>query len=101
MGELIPMPVPCGPWQHVSMDFVSGFPPSRGWDCVLVVVHHHSKGVRLFPMKTSAKAEDVADVLLSGVVAVTGPLLSIHSDRGTTFTSDVLRAHFRRVRHRP
>jgi hypothetical protein len=73
------------------MDFLSGFPASRGWDCILVVVDYHSKGVRLFPMKKSATAEDVADELLGGVVAVTGPLLSIHSDRGTTFTSNVLR----------
>ncbi len=33
-------------------------------------------------------------MLLGRVVAVTGPLLSIHSDRGTTFTSDVLRRIF-------
>ena len=37
-GLLRPLPIPSRPWSHISMDFVSGLPPSEGNAVILVIV---------------------------------------------------------------
>ncbi len=37
-GLLQPLPIPEGPWESVSMDFMVSLPPSRGFDAIMVVV---------------------------------------------------------------
>ncbi|KAI3360676.1 hypothetical protein L3Q82_002542 [Scortum barcoo] len=42
-GLLQPLPVPRRPWSHVSLDFVTGLPPSHGHTAILTVVDRFSK----------------------------------------------------------
>ena len=46
-GKLESLPVPDGPWQEVSLDFITQLPSSyigtRAYDAVLVVVDHYTK----------------------------------------------------------
>ncbi len=42
-GLLQPLPIPEGPWESVSMDFMVSLPPSRGFDAIMVVVDRFSK----------------------------------------------------------
>jgi len=35
---LQPLPIPEGPWESVSMDFMVNLPPSRGFNAIMVVV---------------------------------------------------------------
>jgi len=35
---LQPLPIPEGPWESVSMDFMVSLPPSKGFDAIMVVV---------------------------------------------------------------
>jgi len=37
-GELHPLPIPDGPWESVSMDFIVELPPSQGYDTIFVCV---------------------------------------------------------------
>jgi len=41
-GTLRPLPVPAQPWQHISVDFVTGLPPSKGYDAICVFVDRSS-----------------------------------------------------------
>jgi hypothetical protein len=38
VGLLQPLPIPEGPWESVSMDFMVSLAPSRGFDAIIVVV---------------------------------------------------------------
>jgi hypothetical protein len=37
-GLLRPLPIPEGPWENVSMDFMVSLPPLKGFDVSMVVV---------------------------------------------------------------
>lgn len=39
-GLLSPLPVPKKAWDTISMDFISGLPPSSQYNCILVVIDH-------------------------------------------------------------
>ncbi len=49
-GLLQPLSVPSRPWSHISLDFVSGLPPSQGNTVVLTVVDRFSKATHFIPL---------------------------------------------------
>ncbi len=48
-GLLQPLPIPEGPWESVSMDFIVSLPPSRGFDAIMVVVDRFNKMAHFIP----------------------------------------------------
>jgi hypothetical protein len=56
VGLLQPLPIPEGPWESVSMDFMVSLPPSRGFDAIMVVVDRFSKMAHFIPTKDEATA---------------------------------------------
>ena len=42
-GKLRPNEVPERPWQHISVDFITKLPMSKGYDLILVVCDRFSK----------------------------------------------------------
>src|SRR4051812_2088832 len=63
-GLLQPLPVPDGPWQSISMDFVEGLPKSDGYSTILVVVDRFSKVAHFLPLKHPFSTTSVAKVFL-------------------------------------
>jgi hypothetical protein len=63
-GLLQPLPIPEGPWESVSMDFMVGLPPSRGFDAIMVVVDRFSKMAHFIPTKDEATAQEIGKVVL-------------------------------------
>ncbi len=51
VGLLQPLPIPEGPWESVSMDFMVSLPPSKGFDAIMVVVDRFSKMAHFIPTK--------------------------------------------------
>lgn len=47
VGLLCPLSVPCRPWKDLSLDFIIGLPPFRGYTAILVEVYRFSKGIHL------------------------------------------------------
>jgi transposase InsO family protein len=90
-GTLKPLPYPEGPWQELSMDFITDLPPSRRgqgvYDAILVIVDRHTKMTLYIPTEKTATAADLAELFIQAVVSRFGSPKGIVSDRGSVFTS--------------
>ncbi len=96
-GYLQPLPIPRRPWSHLSLDFVSGLPPSKGMTVVFTVVDRFSKFARYLPLPKLPTAKETAELLVSVVFTVHGLPLDIVSDRGPQFTSAVWKSFCRAI----
>ncbi len=81
-GELLPLPVPKRPWSHISLDFVTGLPPSDGNTVVLTVVDRLSKMAHFLPLPKLPSAKETAEIMLQKVFRIYGFSEDIVSDRG-------------------
>ncbi|KAI3355188.1 hypothetical protein L3Q82_018045, partial [Scortum barcoo] len=60
-GLLQALPVPHRLWSHISIAFVTGLPPSRGYMAVLTVVDRFSKMAHFIPLPKLPIAKETAD----------------------------------------
>ncbi|MCH97395.1 transposon TF2-1 polyprotein, partial [Trifolium medium] len=82
-----PLPIPSHVWEDVSMDFVTGLPPSLGYTVLFVVVDCFSKGIHLGTLPTGFTAYKVVDLFTSMVCKHHGIPRSIITDRDPIFIS--------------
>ncbi|GJP46957.1 hypothetical protein CLOM_g6194 [Closterium sp. NIES-68] len=87
-GLLQPLPVPEQPWQVVSLDFITGLPPtSSGHDAILVVIDKFSKMGHFIPTHTTARTEETAQLFVRHIISRHGIPTTLISDRDPKFTS--------------
>lgn len=86
-GLLQLLPIPSNIWEDISMDFITGLPPSQGFTVILVVVDCFSKAIHLGALHPSFTAFQVADLFVSIVCKHHGYPKSIISDRDPIFIS--------------
>ncbi|CAI7855596.1 unnamed protein product [Closterium sp. NIES-54] len=68
-GLLQPLPVPEQPWQVVSLDFITGLPPTKaGYDAILVVIDKFSKMGHFIPTHTTARTKETAQLFFRYVI---------------------------------
>ena len=86
---LSPLPSSCThPFQQLSVDLVTGLPPSHGFNSLLVVVDHGlSKGVILIPCNKDIDAKGVAELFFKHVFLHFGLHDHLISDCRPQFTS--------------
>jgi len=84
-GTLRPLPVPAQPWQHISVDFVTGLPPSKGYGAICVFVDHLTKQRHLLPCTTTITAEGLVELFCDRIFRYHGLPETIVSDRGPQF----------------
>ena len=91
-GEMQALPQPEQPWQEITMDFITGLPPSRRgtsvYDAIWVIVDRYTKMARYIPTTRKLKAAEMADAFIEHIVRHYGIPKGIVSDRGTIFTSE-------------
>lgn len=87
-GYLRPLPVPSRTWQHLTVDFITGLPPSQGKTNLMVVKDRLGKSAVLIPMD-KIETEDVAWAFVREVYRHHSLPQSITSDRGPQFASSL------------
>jgi hypothetical protein len=87
-GLLQPLAIPEWKFDHIEMDFVTGFPKSkRGNDAIFIVIDKLSKVAHFLPIKESITATQLAELYTSRIIFLHGIPQLISSDRGSIFTS--------------
>ena len=94
-GLLCPLPVPCRPWEDLSLDFITGLPSFHGHTTILVVVDRFSKGVHLGMLPTQHSAYAVATLFMNTIGKLHGMPRSLVSDRDPLFISQFWKELFR------
>ena len=87
-GILRPLPIPDGAWHHISMDFITGFPWSNGFNAILNVVCRLTKMRHFIPCRDTCTAEQLAELYARNIFRLHGLPKTIISDRGTQFVAD-------------
>ncbi|GJP76635.1 hypothetical protein CLOP_g7049 [Closterium sp. NIES-67] len=91
-GLLQPLDPPELPWQHVTMDYVTGLPAGpSGNDAILVVVDRLTKMAHFIACQQTITAEQTAQLFLANVIRLHGLPPAIISDRDPKFTSNFWR----------
>ncbi|XP_070049556.1 uncharacterized protein [Nicotiana tomentosiformis] len=74
-------------WEHITMDFVVGFPRTlRKFDASWVIVDRLTKSAHFIPVMTMYSLERLAQIYIQEIVRLHGVPVSIISDRGPQFT---------------
>jgi hypothetical protein len=94
-GLLKPLPIPLTPWEVASMDFIGELPPSRQFNCILVVVDKLTKYAHFLPIRHPFTASKVAEIFVDNIFCLHGLPLSLISDRDPVFTSQLWQSVFR------
>jgi hypothetical protein len=94
-GKLQPLPIPSAPWEMATMDFITGLPPSRQYNCILVVVDKLSKYAHFIPVKHPYTAKIIAELFVDNIYKLHSMPLSLVSDRDPAFTSQFWQEVFR------
>eukprot|EP00896_Chara_braunii_P023227 GBG81103.1 hypothetical protein CBR_g31779 [Chara braunii] len=90
LGLLKPLPIPAGPGQSVSMDFMDTLVTSKsGKRHIFVIIDRFTKYTRLVAMPETARTDHVIKLFMDNWVRDFGLPKSIVSDRDVRFTSEL------------
>jgi hypothetical protein len=93
-GEMQALELPNEPWTDISMDFVTGLPPSRdpatniSYNAIKVVICRFTKEAEMIPFRNDYTAEQLAYIFHDRIIRHHGIPKSIISDRDKLFTSN-------------
>ncbi|SYW74704.1 uncharacterized protein UHO2_01570 [Ustilago hordei] len=87
-----PLATPDRPWGSISLDFIEGLPPSKGYDSFLVIVDRLTKFAILAPTYQMVTAKQTAVLLWGHLVRHFGYPDHMVSDQGRQFISGAWKA---------
>jgi hypothetical protein len=87
-GLLQPLPIPEWKWEHISMDFVTGFPRTpSGNVSIWVIVDCLTKYAHFLAIKVGLSLERLTKLYVNEIVRLHGVPVTIVSDRDRRFVS--------------
>ncbi|XP_073014640.1 uncharacterized protein [Primulina eburnea] len=87
-GTLQSLPIPPWKWEHITMDFVTGFPRTpKGYNSIWVIFDRLTKSAHFLPVKIMFTMNQYVEVYVAEIVRLHGIPLSIVSDRDLRFNS--------------
>src|ERR1700709_2206943 len=86
-GELVPLAIPEGRWDTISVDFITELPDSNGYDAIMNVVDSAGKRAHFLPTHTTVTALGAARLYLHNVWKLQGLPKTVVSDRGPQFVA--------------
>jgi hypothetical protein len=89
---LQPTQIPEGPWQQISVDFITDLPRSGGFDAILCVIDYFTKQAHFIPTEKTCTAEQLSQIYLTEVWKHHGTPRKIISDRGPQFAAQFTKA---------
>ena len=90
-GKLRPNKVPERLWQHISVDFITKLPMSKGYDLILVICDRFSKMSHFVMTTEKTIAEGLARLFRDNVWKLYGLPESVISDRGLQFAAGLMK----------
>ena len=90
-GKLRPNQIPERLWQHISVDFITKLPMSKGHDSILVVCDRFLKMSHFVAMTEKTMVEGLARLFRDYVWKLHGLPESVISDRGPQFVAGLTR----------
>jgi transposase InsO family protein len=95
-GTLQSLPIPAGPWESVTMDFITGLPrTASGHDAICVFVDRATKMTHFAACRKSITAEQTGALFLQNVVRLHGEPNEVISDRGPQFASEFFQGYLK------
>ncbi|TFY77465.1 hypothetical protein EWM64_g6548 [Hericium alpestre] len=86
-GPLHPLPVPHGPGDSVTIDFIGPLPADSGFDCIVTMMDCARSDIQIIPTHTDITAEDFAALFFDHWYCNHSLPLNIISDRDKLFVS--------------
>ena len=95
-----PIPIPANRFMDLALDFVSRLPTSKGFDSILGMTDRLTRYVKLEPLKSTASAREVAEIVYRSWYRQFGLPEFIVSDRDKLFTSHFWQELFKKLKIR-
>lgn len=85
VGRLQTLTIPDCPWSVIGIDFVVKLPLSNGFDSILVIIDHLTKGAHFIPWRESMNTTELETVFIQQFFCLHGLPDKIVSDQGPPF----------------
>src|SRR5258708_28826065 len=79
-GELVPLNIPQGNWDEISMDFITDLPSSHSYDSILIVVDRLTKQAHFIPTHKALNTPSLVQLFIPNIFKLHGFPSSIVSD---------------------
>ncbi|KAL3692848.1 hypothetical protein R1sor_006499 [Riccia sorocarpa] len=93
-GQIVPLLIPDGPWESISMDFCMDLPESGGFNALWVVVDRFSKQMHLIPCRKTLSSLEAAKLFIQDIFKYHGLPKEIVSDLDVRFVTQFWKGLF-------
>ena len=76
----------------IGVDLITGLPPVKGYDAIVVYIDHYSKQVHVIPTTLDIDAEGITDIHYQEIFHLHGLSTKIISNRGPQFAAQLTKA---------